>query len=78
MSLDDRDWYRDLQRERQGLKPKWQFWRKNSEQHNPYYVKPSFFKIPIEKPKSFHWSLIAIFWVFWLVFSFLVFKFFDY
>jgi len=45
MSLDDRDWYRDVMRERAGLKPKWQLWRKAvapvDERHNPYYVKPS-------------------------------------
>lgn len=46
MSLDDRDWYRDLKREQQGLKPKWSLWRGKSSsavdvRHNPYYVKPS-------------------------------------
>lgn len=44
MSLDDRDWYRDLMRERAGLKPKWQLWRKAvspvGERHNLYVVKP--------------------------------------
>ena len=44
MSLDDRDWYRDAMRERAGLKPKWQLWRKSvaiDDHHKPYYVKPS-------------------------------------
>lgn len=30
MGLEDRDWYRDLQRERAGLKPKWGNWRDKS------------------------------------------------
>jgi hypothetical protein len=35
MSLDDRDWYRDLMRERAGLKPKWQLWKLKASQKNP-------------------------------------------
>lgn len=27
MSIDDRDWHRDIERERVGLKPKWQLWK---------------------------------------------------
>lgn len=44
MSLDDRDWYRDVLRERAGLKPKWQLWKSKrvpsaDVRHNPHYVK---------------------------------------
>lgn len=44
MSLDDRDWYRDILRERAGLKPKWQLWKlkhrpSRDVSHKPYFVK---------------------------------------
>lgn len=32
MSLDDRDWYRDIQRQRAGLRPKWNLWRSKRKQ----------------------------------------------
>lgn len=45
MSLEDRDWYRDLLRQRAGMKPKWNLWRaKRPLMHdgrpNPLYVRP--------------------------------------
>lgn len=42
MGMQDRDWYRDLLRERAGLEPKAQSSKLDSSdiRHNPYYVKP--------------------------------------
>lgn len=42
MAIDDRDWYRDILRERQGLKPKYSVRRSDSlEDKKPPFVKPA-------------------------------------
>lgn len=49
MGMEDRDWYRDLMLERQGLRPRWQLWKSKqpvkqpvrNERDNPYYVDPA-------------------------------------
>lgn len=71
MSLDDRDWYRDVMRERAGLKPKWQLWRLKRSlpvdvRHNPYYVKP---------PRPWHPVLQILLFVVICFFTFLLLKF---
>ncbi len=65
MSLDDRDWYRDALRERDGLKPKWQLWKSKGsptveERDNPYYVKP---------PRPWHPVLLVMVFVAICVFT---------
>ena len=76
MGLDDRDWYRDVQRERQGLKPKWQLWKSGSNRiqtdpHNPYSLR-NLRASPKRNPKPRPFFVA----IFLLVLMYLVYRFF--
>lgn len=76
MSLDDRDWYRDVLRERAGLKPKWQLWKIKPSLpvdalHNPYYVKS------VKQPRPWHPVLQILLFVVICLVTFLVLRLFK-
>lgn len=59
MSIENRDWYRDLLRQRAGMKPKWQLWRTKRPlmpdgRPNPLYVRPA---------QPWHWTLHVVLWL---------------
>lgn len=77
MSLDDRDWYRDVMRERDGLKPKWQLWKskglKNPNMHHlSELMSGSFVRKP---PRPWHPVLQILLFVVICLFAFLILKF---
>lgn len=91
MGMEDREWYRDIHRERAGLKPKHQRLRNkldisNRERDNPYFVESSrssplqqgvsFFSKPA-KPRSWHPVLQILLFVAICTVTFLLLRFFK-
>lgn len=68
MGMHDRDWYRDLLRERAGLKPRWTTWRDRLLSHRLRSL-----RLPESSGSTPYW-FIAVIWVAIFVALYLLFK----